>query len=108
MTPNWAKELDAVITVCNTQGIIIEMNDKSIQHFNSYGGANLIGQNLLDCHPEPSKSLLKSLMQSRDSNTYIAGNAPHQRLITQKPWYENGEYCGFIEIQIELQPPGKE
>lgn len=99
---HWSKELDAVISVCNTQGIIIEMNDKAIRHFGKYGGGDLVGSNLLDCHPEPSKSKLKDLMRTQGSNTYIVENSENKRLITQKPWYQNGKYAGFIEIQIEI------
>ncbi|MCD4672226.1 MAG: PAS domain-containing protein [Anaerolineaceae bacterium] len=99
---NWAKELDAVITVCDTDGIITEMNDKSIRHFSKYGGADLIGSNLLDCHPEPSRSRLKEMMKSLESNTYIIEDQGMKKLITQKPWFEQSKYCGFIEIQIEM------
>jgi transcriptional regulator with PAS, ATPase and Fis domain len=99
---HWSKELDAVISVCDTEGIIIEMNDKAIRHFSKYGGGDLIGSNLLDCHPEPSKSKLKELMQTQGSNTYISENDKRKRLISQKPWYQDGHYAGFIEIQIEI------
>ena len=99
---NWSKELDAVISVCDIEGIIIEMNDKAIRHFSQYGGKYLIGSNLLDCHPEPSKSKLKAIMQAQESNTYIVENGDTRRVISQKPWYQNGKYAGFIEIQIEL------
>ena len=98
----WAKELDAVISVCDAEGILIEMNDKAISHFAKYGGTKLIGSNLLDCHPEPSRSKLKKLMQTQGSNTYIVEKGDTKRLITQKPWYQDGKYAGFIEIQIEL------
>jgi transcriptional regulator with PAS, ATPase and Fis domain len=99
---HWSKELDAVISVCDTEGIIIEMNDKAIRHFSKYGGSDLIGSNLLDCHPEPSKSMLKKMMLTRGSNTYIVGEGETKRVVSQKPWYQDGKYAGFIEIQIKL------
>jgi transcriptional regulator with PAS, ATPase and Fis domain len=105
MKMNWSKELDAVITVCDTQGIILEMNDKSILYFTKYGGAKLIGKNLLDCHPEPSKSMLRMMMQKQQKNTYLVENNGLQKLISQQPWFQDGEYRGFIEIQIELAGP---
>jgi len=99
---HWSKELDAVISVCDTDGIIIDMNDKAIRHFTKYGGAKLIGSSLFDCHPEPSKSKLKELMRNQDCNTYIVEDEGKKRVISQKPWYQYGKYAGFIEIQIEL------
>ncbi|MDX9864452.1 MAG: PAS domain-containing protein [Anaerolineaceae bacterium] len=99
---NWSKELDVVISVCDTEGIIIEMNDKAVRHFSKYSDVDLIGSSLLNCHPEPSKSKLKELMQAEGSNTYIVENQGNKRLITQKPWYQDGKYAGFIEIQVEI------
>lgn len=99
---HWSKELDAVISVCDTEGTIIEMNNKAIQHFAKYGGSKLIGSNLFDCHPEPSRSKLKKLMQNQEFNTYIVEDKDKKRVISQKPWYQNSKYAGFIEIQIEL------
>ena len=99
---DWSKELDAVISVCDTESIIIEMNDKAIRHFSKYGGGDLLGSNLLDCHPEPSKSKLKELMQTQGSNTYIVEIGKTKKVISQKPWYQDGKYAGFIEIQLEL------
>ena len=58
----WVKEAPYAITVCDKQGIILAMNDRSRQAFADYGGAELIGTNLLDCHPEPSKSKLHDLL----------------------------------------------
>lgn len=98
----WSKELDIVITVCDTKGIITEMNDKSVRYFEKYGGADLIGKNLLDCHPEPSKCMLRTMMQKQQENVYITENAGCRKLVAQKPVYENGRYSGFIEIQIEI------
>ena len=46
--PDWAKELNCAVTVCDTEGIIIYMNDKSKETFSSYG--DLVGKILIPCH----------------------------------------------------------
>lgn len=38
----WAKEMNCAVTVCDTKGIILYMNDKACQTFAKYG--NLIGK----------------------------------------------------------------
>jgi DUF438 domain-containing protein len=44
----WAEQMDCAVTVCDKDGIIIYMNEKSRKTFEKYG--NLIGKNLMDCH----------------------------------------------------------
>ena len=49
----WAKEMNCAVTVFDTKGIILYMNDKACQTFAKYG--NLIGKNLLTCHNAQSQ-----------------------------------------------------
>ena len=58
----WIHEFPAAITVCDTQGIILEMNARAIETFADQGGAALVGLNLLDCHPEPSRTQVVSML----------------------------------------------
>jgi hypothetical protein len=104
-TPEWTKGFPGAITVCDRDGIILTMTDKAITTFASEGGAALIGKNLLDCHPEPSRTKLRELMASRQTNSYtIEKNGVH-KLIYQSPWYVNGEYGGLVEISVEIPHP---
>ena len=53
----WAKEMNCAVTVCDAEGVIIYMNDKSRETYKKEG--DLIGKNLLtssSCHP---KALVK-------------------------------------------------
>ncbi|HHY41466.1 MAG TPA: PAS domain-containing protein [Thermoanaerobacterales bacterium] len=70
MNPDWVKYLPIPITVCDIEGKIIYMNEKSCDNFKKSGGAELIGKNLLDCHPEPAKSKLKRMLETAETNTY--------------------------------------
>lgn len=98
----WSKEVNFPVTICDKDGIIIAMNDKSIELFKEDGGAGLIGSNLIDCHPEPSKSKLIHMLKNQLSNTYIESKDNHKQFVHETPWYKNGEYCGFVEILIDI------
>jgi hypothetical protein len=50
--PFWAGEFPAAITVCDPEGVILEMNDRAAKTFQDQGGRALIGTNMLDCHPD--------------------------------------------------------
>ncbi len=48
---DWVKGFSGAITVCDTEGVILEMNDAAIEAFRDDGGEQLLGANVLDCHP---------------------------------------------------------
>ena len=98
----WVKEFPGAITVCDADGLILEMNDKAIKSFESSGGADLIGTQLVDCHPEPARSKLQHLLDTRQANVYTIEKNGVRKLIYQSPWYENGEYRGLIELSLEI------
>ncbi len=99
---NWMDGFSGAITVCDREGIIVYMNDFSINQFHKYGGSNLLGTNLLDCHPEPSKTKLREMLQKPVENTYTTEKNGVSKVITQKPWLQNGEFCGVVELSFEL------
>jgi len=99
---DWVKELPAAVTVCDDEGIIIEMNDKSAKSFEKDGGRKLIGSCLLDCHPEPARTKTERLLAVREKNVYTIEKNGVKKLIYQSPWYFNGEYAGFVELSLEI------
>lgn len=98
----WIKEFPAAVIVCDPVGIILEMNDKAAKNFAEDGGLALIGKNMFDCHPDPSRGKLERLMESRHANVYTIEKKGVKKLIYQSPWYFNSEYAGFIEISLEI------
>jgi len=98
----WVQEFSGAVTVCNPEGIILEMNDQAVKIFQKRGGKQLLGSNLLDCHPEPARSKLKQLMEQRQMNTYTIEKKGIKYLVHQTPWYVHRQYHGFVEIVIEL------
>ena len=102
MNMNYFKESQFAVTVCNAEGIIIYMNDKSIATFQKDGGSDLIGTSLLDCHPEPARSMIEKMMVSHEENSYTIEKNGLKKLIHQTPWFENGEFKGYIELSIVI------
>lgn len=98
----WIKEFPAAITVSDTKGIIIEMNDKAAKTMEKDGGYGLIGKNMLDCHPDPARGKLENLMDNQQKNVYTIEKNGVKKLIYQTPWYKQGVYAGFVEISIEI------
>jgi transcriptional regulator with PAS, ATPase and Fis domain len=98
----WLIEFPAAITVCDADGIIIEMNKRATETFAEDGGAALIGRNVLDCHPEPSRTQLTSMLASGQNNVYTIQKNGIRKLIYQSPWYRDGAYAGFVELSLPL------
>jgi transcriptional regulator with PAS, ATPase and Fis domain len=98
----WTQELAVAITVCDTEGVILEMNDFSAKTFEKEGGKRLVGTNLLDCHPEPSRTKLRELLTKQRTNVYTIEKNGAKRLIHQSPWYFDGRYAGLVELSLEI------
>ena len=99
---DWVKEFPAAITVCDEDGIILEMNDKAAKTYEKDGGRKLVGSNMLDCHPEPARTKTEVLLAAREKNVYSIEKNGIKKLIYQSPWYRNGEYAGFVELSLEI------
>lgn len=98
----WIKHFAAAITVIDKEGIIIDMNDKACVTFAAYGGANLIGTSLYDCHKPSSVITIKEMLASGKNNVYTIEKNGVKKLIYQQPWYRDGELGGMVEISLEL------
>jgi PAS domain-containing protein len=100
--PDWVPQFPAAITVCDREGIILEMNDRSARTFAEDGGASLVGSNVLDCHPEAARAKLVRLLAEGQRNIYTIEKNGIKKLIFQTPWYSQGVYRGFIEFSFEI------
>ncbi len=102
MKKEWFHGLDAAITICDKDGIIVYMNRKSAETFAREGGKKLIGTNLMDCHPEPAGRILKEMLEHQTENTYTIEKNGVRKLIVQKPVYDHGNFDGLVEMSIIL------
>lgn len=99
---NYIEEAGFAVTVCKKDGEIVYMNQKSRKTFLKPGDEDLIGKNVLDCHPEPAKTLLSDLLANPRNNAYTIEKNGVKKLIYQTPWYDKGEYKGFMELSMEI------
>lgn len=99
---SWIDELPAAITVCAADGTLLHMNDKAAETFARDGGRALLGTNVLDCHPEPSRSMLAAMLENQQPHSYTIEKNGRRKLIHQTPWFEHGAYRGFVEFSFEI------
>ncbi len=100
--PDWMREFPGAITVCDAEGIILDMNDRAVANFEKDGGAALVGRNVLDCHPEPARAKLAAQMREERVNAYTIEKGGVRKLIYQAPWYESGTCRGLVELSLEI------
>jgi transcriptional regulator with PAS, ATPase and Fis domain len=102
MKTNWYEELPIAVTVCDKEGKILYMNKKSCTTFEKYGASDLIGKNVLNCHPKPAKSMLAAMLINESTNAYTIEKKGIKKMIYQTPWYENNEYMGYVELSLVI------
>ena len=90
MTYEWAKEMNCAVTVCDTEGVILFMNDKACKTFAKHG--DLIGKNLFDCHN----------LQTGGNNSYTIEKNGIRKMIYQTAWKKDGVVGGMVEISMEI------
>ena len=100
--PAMAAELPFAITVCDTEGIILYMNDRSISTFQKYGGAEIIGTSLFLYHQGAASVKLRELLDAAAKNAYTIEKNGVRKMIYQSPWYKEGNFAGLVELSLEI------
>jgi transcriptional regulator with PAS, ATPase and Fis domain len=100
--PAMTKELPFAITVCDTEGIILYMNDRSVSTFQKYGGDEIIGTSLFLYHPEQASLILRHLLDTASKHAYTIEKNGIKKMIYQSPWYKDGKFAGLIELSLEI------
>lgn len=52
----------AAVVICDLEHIIVYMNPAAIKNYEKWGGKALLGKNLLDCHNEKSRIMIKKVL----------------------------------------------
>lgn len=99
---DWFSEFPIAITICDQEGIILHMNEKSQKTFEKYGGNKLIGKSLFDCHPEAAGTKIREILKKQKTNTYTIEKNGQKKLIYQSPWYQNKKFMGLVEMSFEI------
>ena len=100
MIPDWAKEMNCAVTVCDKEGVIIYMNDKAKQTFSNDG--DLVGKSLIPCHNDNSRAIIARLLETGGTNAYTILKNGQKKMIYQTAWKENGEVAGLVEISMVI------
>jgi len=98
----WSDEFEGSVTVCDREGVITYINNRANKQFIKGDGKDLLGTNLLDCHPEPSRSKLILMLNTPTINTYTVEKRGIKRIIHQVPNFTNGVFSGVTEISFEI------
>jgi hypothetical protein len=99
---HWVKELPAEVMVCDTGGTILEMNARAEALFAEDGRSDLLGANILGCHPEPALGKLEGMLEKPTANSYFHTENGEKRFFFQSPWYKDSQYAGLVEISFEV------
>lgn len=98
--PDWAREMDCAITVCDVNADIIYMNDAS-RRINS-PDADIIGHNLRQYHPPRAIAIIDRLLREGGYNAYTISKRGQRKLIYQAAWRQHGQIAGLVEISMVI------
>ena len=96
----WTKDMNCAVTVCDTEGVILFMNDKACKTYAKYG--DLIGQDLFDCHNAKSGEKIREMLATGGCNSYTIEKNGIKKMIYQTAWKQNGIVGGMVEISMEI------
>jgi len=102
MNSGWVRGFPGAVTVCDAQGIIVELNAAAARMYRKWGGSKLIGRNVLDCHPEPARTRMAELLAAPRLNVYTIERRGVKKWVYQAPWYAEGQYAGLVELVLTL------
>lgn len=98
---DWAEAIDCAVTICDAQGKILFMNERSRQTFARHG--DIIGHDLFQYHPPHAQEKIRHMLATGESNSYTIEKAGLRKLIHQTPWRdEEGNIAGLVEFSIIL------
>lgn len=98
----WYKELKVAVTIIDNDGKILEMNDKSREVFQKYGGGELIGRSVFACHSPASRQKMGEMIANQATNCYTIEKNGVKKLVYQTPWYQDGQCGGLVELSLEI------
>ncbi len=99
---DWAEHMHCAITVCDNEGTVIYMNERSRETFNK-NGESMVGKNLFPCHQQRSQDMIRHMMQSDTTNCYTISKNGVKKMIFQSPWKnDEGRVRGMVEVSIVL------
>lgn len=98
----WLDGLDASVTVCDREGVIVYMNAAAERTFAKDGGRALVGKSLWACHPPQANDKMRRMMEEGSSHSYSIEKNGAKKFIHQTPWMDQGVCRGLVEIAFPI------
>ena len=79
LTPFFKSMIDedkAAVVICDTEHKIIYMNPAACEYYGKWGGSNLLGKNLLECHNSRSQEMIHKVVE------WFCADKSHNRIHT--------------------------
>jgi len=100
---DWMGKFSGAVTVCDSNGTILEMNEEATRVFASDGGAALVGKNIFDCHHESARAKIRTIAATLVPNVYTIQKSGKKKLVYQAPWFRaDGAFAGLVEWIVTL------
>jgi len=96
----WAEDMNCAVTVCDIDGVILYQNAPARELYRKYG--DLVGINLMGCHNERSRGIIRHMLSSGESNSYTISKKGQRKMIYQTPWRKDGVVAGLVEISMVI------
>lgn len=94
----WAERMNCAVTVCDTGGKILFMNEKSRATF-----GDITGQSMIGCHSEKSQHKIRELIAAGGTNAYTIEKKGLKKMIYQTAWMkEDGSVGGLVELSMVI------
>lgn len=92
----------AAIVICDLEHKIIYMNPVAINRYEKWGGKNLLGRSLLDCHNDKSREMINKVVDwfkaSKKNNlVYTFYNQKENKDVYMVALRDDGELIGYYE-----------
>ncbi len=89
-------EINSAVTVCDTEGVVLYQNEKSVTV-----NGDVRGKSMIPCHNERSREIIRRLVGEGGTNVYTIEKKGVHKLIYQTAWREDGVVKGLVEFSIE-------
>lgn len=90
-------ELDCAVTACDTEGIVLYQNDRSLAV-----NGDVRGRSLIPCHNDRSRAIIARLIEQGGRNVYTIEKKGVRKLIYQTVWRRKGAVKGLVEFSMEI------
>lgn len=102
MFGEWLDSFNASITVMDTQGKVLYMNDAADEVFKKFGGKSMVGSDVSPCHKASSMVTIKEMMENGSVNVYTIEKNGQKKIVYQAPWYKEGRVAGLVSMSLAI------